>query len=144
MNVRLGVGVNVKAFNPMEIEVATDMQDDENLQTKGEIIRASNVVFEGEREMTVRDQVEVPTGKPPIADVLKIDTRINEREIMMLENKIVIKGDIDVMTLYSSVDFAAADGLVDAISPVPGGVGTVTTSVLLKHVTHAAAKTLPQ
>jgi len=110
MNVRLGVGVNVKAFNPMEIEVATDMQEDSNLQTKGEIIRASNVVFEGEREVTVRDQVEVPAGKPAIAEIFKIDTRVNEREIMILENKIVIKGDIDVCTLYSSVDFAAVDG----------------------------------
>jgi len=45
-------------------------------------------------------------------------------------------------SLVGDVDFAAADGLVDAISPVPGGVGTVTTSVLLKHVTHAATKSV--
>ena len=28
---------------------------------------------------------------------------------------------------------------VDAITPVPGGVGTVTTSVLVRHVAEAAA-----
>jgi len=110
MNTRINVGVNVKAFNPMEIEVATDMQDEGNLQTKGEIIRASNVVFEGEKEVVVRDLVEVPNGKPPVYEVFKLDARVNEREVMILENKIVVKGEIDVCTLYSSIEFKAIDG----------------------------------
>ncbi len=37
-------------------------------------------------------------------------------------------------------DFAAVEAIVDAITPVPGGVGTVTTSVLMKHVVQAAEK----
>ena len=43
--------------------------------------------------------------------------------------------------LVGDVDFEAAEGIVDAITPVPGGVGTVTTSVLVKHVIQAAANT---
>jgi methylenetetrahydrofolate dehydrogenase (NADP+)/methenyltetrahydrofolate cyclohydrolase len=38
------------------------------------------------------------------------------------------------------VQFAAAEPVVDAITPVPGGVGTVTTSVLVGHVVQAACK----
>ncbi len=38
------------------------------------------------------------------------------------------------------VNFAEAEPIVSAISPVPGGVGTVTTSVLAKHVIEAAEK----
>lgn len=44
--------------------------------------------------------------------------------------------------LVGDVDFAAAEAIVDAITPVPGGVGTVTTSVLAKHVIMAAERTL--
>jgi methylenetetrahydrofolate dehydrogenase (NADP+)/methenyltetrahydrofolate cyclohydrolase len=40
--------------------------------------------------------------------------------------------------LVGDVDFAAAQNIVAAITPVPGGVGTVTTSVLVKHVVDAA------
>lgn len=43
-------------------------------------------------------------------------------------------------TLCGDVNFAEAEPIVDAISPVPGGVGTVTTSVLAKHVIEAAEK----
>lgn len=55
--------------------------------------------------------------------------------------QIVIDVGINVLedgTLSGDVDFAAASEIVEAITPVPGGVGTVTTSVNLKHVVEAA------
>ena len=42
--------------------------------------------------------------------------------------------------LCGDVRFAEAEPIVDAITPVPGGVGTVTTSVLVSHVVDAAEK----
>ena len=42
--------------------------------------------------------------------------------------------------LCGDVQFAGAEPVVDAITPVPGGVGTVTTSVLVGHVVQAACK----
>ena len=42
--------------------------------------------------------------------------------------------------LVGDVDFAAAEPVVKAITPVPGGVGAVTTSVLARHVIEAAEK----
>ena len=40
--------------------------------------------------------------------------------------------------LCGDVNFAEAEAIVAGITPVPGGVGTVTTSVLVKHVVAAA------
>ena len=42
--------------------------------------------------------------------------------------------------LCGDCNFAEADAIVDAITPVPGGVGTVTTSVLVGHVVEAAIR----
>ena len=42
--------------------------------------------------------------------------------------------------LCGDVNFAEAEPVVAAITPVPGGVGTVTTSVLVGHVVQAACK----
>ena len=44
--------------------------------------------------------------------------------------------------LCGDVDFEAVSPIVEAITPVPGGVGTVTTSVLVGHVVEAAKRTL--
>lgn len=42
--------------------------------------------------------------------------------------------------IAGDVDFDAVEPLVRAISPVPGGVGSVTSTVLMKHVVEAAKK----
>lgn len=44
--------------------------------------------------------------------------------------------------LCGDVDFDAVAPVVGAITPVPGGVGAVTTAVLAKHVVEAAGRTL--
>ena len=44
--------------------------------------------------------------------------------------------------IAGDADFAAVEPIVEAITPVPGGVGAVTTSVLIGHVVEAAARTL--
>ena len=59
------------------------------------------------------------------------------------EGQIVIDVGINVDDdgkLCGDVNFAEAEPIVGAITPVPGGVGTVTTSVLVKHVVNAAKK----
>ena len=42
--------------------------------------------------------------------------------------------------LCGDVDYAAVEPVVEAITPVPGGVGSVTTSVLVGHVVEAAMR----
>lgn len=44
--------------------------------------------------------------------------------------------------LCGDVCFDEVEGVVDAITPVPGGVGGVTTSILVKHVVEAAKRSL--
>ena len=60
------------------------------------------------------------------------------------EGQFVIDVGIHVVDdkLCGDVDYDGVSGIVDAITPVPGGVGSVTTTVLLKHVIMSAEKTL--
>lgn len=46
---------------------------------------------------------------------------------------------IDDRRVFGDVDFDKVRGIVEAISPVPGGVGPVTTAVLLRNVAQAAS-----
>ena len=59
------------------------------------------------------------------------------------EGQIVIDVGMNVDSegkLCGDVDYDAVEPIVDSISPVPGGVGSVTTSVLLKHVADNCVK----
>ena len=49
-----------------------------------------------------------------------------------------INWDEEAGSIAGDVDFEAVEPVVKAITPVPAGVGSVTTSVLMKHVVEAA------
>ena len=53
-----------------------------------------------------------------------------------------INWDAEAEKLVGDVDFDAVESIVAAITPVPGGVGSVTTAILCKHVIDAAERTL--
>lgn len=64
-------------------------------------------------------------------------------EAYFREDQIVIDVGINMDedgTMCGDTDFDAAMGKVAAITPVPGGVGSVTTSILMKHVVEAALR----
>lgn len=52
--------------------------------------------------------------------------------------------NMDSGKLCGDVDYDAVSNIVKAITPVPGGVGAVTTSVLLKHTIQSAIKSVDQ
>lgn len=60
------------------------------------------------------------------------------------EGQVVIDVGIHVVDdkLCGDVDYDNVSEIVDAITPVPGGVGNVTTTVLLKHTIMSAERTL--
>lgn len=51
-----------------------------------------------------------------------------------------ITWDEDAGRLVGDVDFDAVEPIVGAVTPVPGGVGSLTTAVLMKHVVQAAER----
>lgn len=59
------------------------------------------------------------------------------------KNQVVIDVGINVDqagNLCGDVDFASVEPIVSAITPVPGGVGTVTTAILMQHVIRSAKR----
>lgn len=60
--------------------------------------------------------------------------------------QIIIDAGTNVLadgSLCGDVDFHAAEGRVQAITPVPRGLGAVTSAVLINHVVEAAERSLP-
>jgi methylenetetrahydrofolate dehydrogenase (NADP+)/methenyltetrahydrofolate cyclohydrolase len=83
------------------------------------VVRAADIVIAAAGQAGLLDA----TFFSPAQTIIDVGINVNEAG--------VIVGD---------VDFNAADKTVASLTPVPGGVGTVTTSVLLKHVIEAAQR----
>ena len=63
---------------------------------------------------------------------------VTENFISPWQTVIDVGINIDNGKLCGDVDYDVVAGKVKAITPVPGGIGTVTTSVLLKHTIKSA------
>ncbi len=88
-----------------------------------------------EKTASKADILVCATGKPEIIKrpYLNPEQTIIDVGIGWSEEKQKICGD---------VLFEDADGYVRDLSPVPGGIGSITTAILAKHVIEAAEKTL--
>ena len=86
------------------------------------------------------DILIVAAGKAKVVD----ENYVNPNQVVIDvsinwdENKINAKGGKG--GIAGDAKFDEVEPIVEAITPVPGGVGSVTTSVLMKHVVEAAEK----
>lgn len=55
-----------------------------------------------------------------------------------------INWDESAGRLVGDVDFEGVEPIASAITPVPGGVGSVTTAILARHVIEAAERTMQE
>lgn len=79
------------------------------------------------------DVLVVAAGRPRVVGA----SAVREGQVVV---DVGINWDDAAGKLVGDVDFEAVEPIVEAITPVPGGVGSVTTAVLVSHVAEAAER----
>lgn len=144
-------------FPPCTPQACMEILDHYGIDCTGKkavVIGRSLVVGKPAAQMLIKKNATVTTCHTRTIDMPSV-TR--EAEILIVaagragvvgaeyvsEGQIVIDVGINVNEegkLCGDVDYAAVEPIVEAITPVPGGVGSVTTSVLVGHVVEAAMR----
>lgn len=101
LNLKAVVSVDCKVTNTFELEMVTDIDGEEDVQVLRKNVKAFSSVAEDENEFVVREELEVPSGKPSIQDLLKMDVKITGKDVKLINNKVVVKGELNVCTLYA-------------------------------------------
>ncbi len=104
LNIRSKIGMEIKITIPSEIDVATDIEGDESIQIKGTHIKICNSCADAERDIIIRDQLEVPAGKPDLGEILKFNATPTSTELRIIDKKAVVKGELKICTLYGGAD----------------------------------------
>ncbi len=104
INVRAAAGINLKLTAPQSVELAAELGGVEPIEILKKNVRILNSACDGERTITVTDQIELPAGKPPIGEVLKASASVIPRGIHMLENQAAVSGDVKTVVLYVAAD----------------------------------------
>ncbi len=100
LNIRSLININIKVSDTSELDIATGIDGDEPIETKHGHLKLNNCCCESERDIVLRNRLEVPTGNPDLGEILKISTKAITEELRILDNKLILRGELRFCTLY--------------------------------------------
>lgn len=123
LSVKVFVGVDISVSGVKNIDFATGIEGDGCAEIKKIPVRVNSAVADCEREFVVRENLEIPSGKSSVCEILKVDFKICDKEIKALTGKAVIKGMANISVLYagdnSSIEFTEADVPFTEVVDIP-------------------------
>lgn len=102
LNLRCVIGFGVKVVRPLLLTLATDAQGDDIPQLQKERLRLLGSTELCESKMILREQLELPSGKPTIGEILRLTAIPTATELKLMDGKAVVKGQIRICTLYGA------------------------------------------
>ncbi|MFZ5986431.1 MAG: DUF3794 and LysM peptidoglycan-binding domain-containing protein [Bacillota bacterium] len=100
INVKTILKLNAKAVSEMDQEFVNDLRGIDDLQVLKDNIDIYCYLGENTINYTIDEAMEIPAGKPSIKEILRSDIKIVGKDYRIAENKIIAKGDINILTLY--------------------------------------------
>ena len=99
LSVRATVSLGYEVYGEKELEIPSS-RDDSDFECIYETVNTERISAAEECEFSVRGSAEIPTGKKSVAEILKTDVRISDKEIKTLQSKLILKGTMSVCILY--------------------------------------------
>lgn len=104
LNLRCTLGIAVKVSNPMTLSLPTGTEDEDDIALYREPLRLICNPTSAESQIILREQLEMPSGKPTIGEILKISAVPTATELCMMENRALAKGQVQISVLYLADD----------------------------------------
>jgi len=104
LNIKAVVALEISAGGSREIDVVTDVEHSGCCEKEKKPLCIYNTVSDSEDEFVVRDRVEIASGKMSIKELLKYDCRIIDKEVKVMNGKVIMKGSVNSCILYTGED----------------------------------------
>ncbi len=104
LNVKAVTAFSYDIMRQQALDVISDIEGLDDLQVKRQGVDIN--IFKGSvsDSFVIKEMLEVPGGKPSIANVLSNDLRFSDIEYRLVDNKLIIKGNVHVSSMYVSED----------------------------------------
>ena len=96
------LGISIKITEQTELEVATGPDDPAHLCIRCSPLKILSESFDFDREMTIRENLSIPQGKPLPVEILKIDARPVSCELKAFDGRATLRGDMKLSVLYGA------------------------------------------
>ncbi|MBC7765133.1 MAG: DUF3794 domain-containing protein [Hyphomonadaceae bacterium] len=100
LNVKAVVSLKTNISEQKNLEFITDI-DEPNIESFKQTIKVFRVLGDASEQISLKEDLEVPSGKPSINEILKSNAEISGKDAKVMQNKVFIKGDLYINTLYT-------------------------------------------
>ncbi|MDF2523237.1 MAG: peptidoglycan-binding protein LysM [Clostridiales bacterium] len=104
IGVKAILAVSGKVYTVIEQEITRDLGGLDDIQVLRDKTEMNAYIGDVNIGCTVKENMEVPAGKPTIREILRNDVKISGKDFKVGENRIIAKGEINVATLYIGDD----------------------------------------
>lgn len=98
------VGVSVRVFGKAAVKIVSDAGGSFGIEQKCETAPATVPMGYCEKYIVIEEDIPLGQGQPPIGRILKYDIYPYVREGRLINDKAVIKGDMEIKILYCPED----------------------------------------
>lgn len=102
VNLRSVLSLGIKVVHPVLLSLTTGATDEDSLKLHRKRLRLLGNTETCESQIILREQLEFPSGKPTIGEILRLTATPTATELRLVEGKAVAKGQVRVSTLYKS------------------------------------------
>ncbi len=104
VNVKAILSLSGKVTDQIEQYITKDFEGSEGVQIKRDTITVNSYLGDCQAQCPVIEIVDIPAGKPAIYEILRNDVKITGKEHIAGEDKIIVRGGLNISTLYIADD----------------------------------------
>ena len=104
INVKAILSLNCKAYEEIEKEYSANVSGLDDVQVLKDNFLLNSYLGSNKVNYVIKEDMELPSSKPSIGEILKSDVKITGKDYKITEGKVIVKGDVAVATLYTADD----------------------------------------
>lgn len=104
ISIRTVINIAGKATVGNTIDIIKDIKGSDGIQVLKENIRYKDVIGTNTSSTLVKEAFEIQEQMPDIIDILRIDTKVHERETKVVEDKVIVAGVVACSIMYFGDD----------------------------------------
>ncbi|MBQ9737763.1 MAG: DUF3794 domain-containing protein [Clostridia bacterium] len=117
LSVRSRVAFCIRLMAAKEFDIATGVEEEQAVEIKCRPMKLYNPCIDVLRDIIIRERLEVPAGKPAIAEVLKFSAKAYHDRLQIGSDKVSAKGELKVCVLYCGEEEGSAPEVMEHTIP---------------------------
>lgn len=104
LNIKAILSLNCRITDELEKDISSGISGVEDIQILKDSIDINSFIGSNKVNYIMKEDMELPASKPPIAEILRNDVRISGKDFKISDGRVVVKGDVNISTLYIADD----------------------------------------